>query len=222
MQRLAILIAIASLAGCHVSIHGDGPTIHGSGVRVTDMREVADFGRLRLEIPADVIVETGPERSLEVELDDNLVDVIVTTIEDHTLTIRSESPFSTKAGITVRVTIPDLTAVSVLGNGTVTAHGLRSSDELKIRVTGNGEVVVDGTAGKADVRVTGAGEVNLTKLQCQTAEIRAVGSASISVCASEEIDVRITGSGSVRYCGPSGSAPRVKQRIVGSGSVKPL
>ena len=75
---------------------------------------------------------------------------------------------------------------------------------------------VKGSAGDADVVVTGSGEVNGRDLKTQSLEATITGSGNINVIADKSVKAHITGSGNVVY---SGSATIVSASHTGSGRV---
>lgn len=212
------LFSIVGLAsGCHVAFD----SIQGSGIKVTDIRAVADFTKLSVSNSADVIVQIGDEQSVEVDIDDNLVDVITTEVSNGRLSISSNQSYSTNVGLQVRITVPRLEAVSISGSGDVTVTGL-SNDEFKASITGSGDIKAAGTATAVEAKVTGSGTVDLAELHAETAEAKVTGSGDIYVCASKDVSARVTGSGDISYAGHSDLNPAVSSSVTGSGNVRKM
>lgn len=186
---------------------------------VTDVRDLPEFSKISLDGSTNVELQIGDEQSVEVDVDDNLVDVITTEVSDGELTISSNESYSTSSGITVRITIAELQSVEVAGSGNVTASGL-TGDSLSVTVLGSGDVVVTGTATKVTAHVTGSGDIDLTNLKAETVTADVTGSGDIDVTASGTIAATVSGSGDITYSGHSGGEPTVTSTVHGSGDVE--
>ncbi len=214
----ALFLAFAATSGCHVSLNGLGPGVQGSGLKVTDVRAVPEFTKVRVRNSANVIIQIGDEQSVEVEVDDNLVDVITTDVSGGEMTVSSDGSYSTNLGVTVRVTVPKLEAASINGSGDITVSGL-AAEKFEATVRGSGDIRVVGTATRIEAKVTGSGDIDLSQLNADTGAAKVTGSGDISICVSEKLDARVTGSGDIRYGGHSGSEPKVDESVTGSGNI---
>ena len=94
-----------------------GHGIKGSGDRVTESRDVADFNKIRTSGACDVYVSFGDTRSVTVTFDDNLVDLIKTEVKGKTLRIYSEESYSSRKSCKVEITVPKLVAIKSSGSG---------------------------------------------------------------------------------------------------------
>lgn len=222
MRNFATILSLALITaatGCNVSINGNPLTAtKGSGIAVTDIRDVAEFTRIKVTGSADVDVTFGDEPSLEVEVDDNLVESITTEVDDGELTIGSEGSYSTSLGVKVRITMLALESVSVSGSGSVNVDDLKG-DSFEVSVSGSGDVKVDGKVTRVTANVAGSGDVDLTELQAVEVDASIAGSGDIDVTASEKVTASIAGSGDISYDGHSGAEPKVESQIVGSGDI---
>lgn len=215
-MRLTAVCALCLLVtGCHVNIGGG---IQGSGNTVTDIRAVDAFSKIKLLSSADVVVEISDEQSVEVEVDDNLVDIITTEVSGETLSISSTESYSSRSGIVVRIKVAELDEVSIGGSGEIKIDGL-AADDFSATVTGSGDVVASGTAKALTARVTGSGDVDCSAVKAETAEARVTGSGDVAVSASQSVKANITGSGDIVYSGHSGKNPDVDTSVMGSGDI---
>jgi hypothetical protein len=214
----ALFLALMATSGCHVSFNGLGAGVQGSGVKVTDIRGVPEFTKVRVTNSANVIVQIGDEQTVEVEVDDNLVDLITTDVSSGEMTVSSDGSYSTSIGVTVRVTVPRLEAASISGSGDITVSGL-AADTFEATIRGSGDITVVGTARRVEATVTGSGDIDLSQLNADTGAARVTGSGDISISVSEELKARVTGSGDIRYRGHSGSDPKVDESVTGSGDI---
>ena len=81
LGAIAAVVTIAALAALvNLAADDDGDTIRGSGVEVTDQRELAPFAAVELAGANTVIVDVGPAQAVAVTGDDNLVDNVSTAV----------------------------------------------------------------------------------------------------------------------------------------------
>ncbi len=215
-MRLTAVCALCLLVtGCNIQIGGG---VQGSGNKVTDIRAVDTFSKLELHSSADVVVEIADEQSVEVDVDDNLVEIITTEVSGDTLTIGSSESYSSPSGVVVRIRVVKLDDVSLMGSGEIRVNGL-AADDFSATVTGSGDIVVNGAATTVTAKVTGSGDVDCSALKAETANARVTGSGDVSVSASKFVKARITGSGDIVYSGHSNSNPNVDTSVTGSGDI---
>jgi hypothetical protein len=146
----AVVAILLALASCSV--------VNGSGQVKTESREVSGFTRVDLAGTGEVTISQGPAESLTIEADDNVLPVLISEVSDSTLklgtkprtTVRAHSP------IRYRVTMKDLTGVTLSGSGSVTANGMQLR-ALRTDISGSGTVNVSGSADRQDIQLSGSG-----------------------------------------------------------------
>lgn len=133
----------------------------GSGGSVSETRPVAEFTSIA------VVVSQGETTTLQVQADDNLLQLLETSVESGRLKIgwkRGESA-QHRSAVKVTVVTPKLTALSAAGSGDLklqafTTQALKlsvagsssaslaglSTDDLGISIAGSGDVVYSGNA----------------------------------------------------------------------------
>lgn len=118
--KLVALFLTLSLASCNANLNlGDG--IDGSGNVVTEKRTIeAPFTKIDASTGVEVIVEQGATTEVEVEVDDNLMEHIVTRVENGTLIVKIDGNINTMESAIVRVS-------------TKTIEGLESSSGATVR-----------------------------------------------------------------------------------------
>ncbi len=189
--------------------------VEGSGVSKTELRDVGEFDKVHLNGSPNVNIVIGPERSISVTTDENLLEVIQTSVEDGTLVIGGSEPFRTRLGVTVQITVPALTHVAVHGSGDVTVKQL-DAEKFKAEIQGSGDIRVAGRAEELDVEIQGSGDVDLDELAAKRASVEVQGSGDSTINVSDELTVHVMGSGDVKYVGE----PKVTKTGEASGSVK--
>lgn len=192
----------------------------GSGVSATQTRAVQDFHSVRLDDSSFVDITVGPELSVALTADDNLIDDLTTVVRDGVLVIsmRDGVDASFRIGPSVRITVPTLRAVSVDGSGTAVVKGL-SGEKFSASLQGSGDLTANGKVTSVNVELSGSGDVDLSGVECQDANVALQGSGDVRVRASSSLTAAISGSGNIEYLG---SPPRTSISVSGSGEVHPV
>jgi hypothetical protein len=212
---------------------GGGERLAGSGTMVVETREVAGFDRIDLAGEGTVIVTTGEDHSLSIETDDNLFEHLEVSVAGGLLTLATEPGFDIDPtdSITWQVGLPDLTAVTISGAGTIEAPRL-TTDRLTAAISGAGVIVLDdlttthlnlsvsgagtitasGTADSVEVGSTGTGTIEAGGLEVATAAVAMPGVGDITLWVTDRLDVDYSGLGSLSVYGApeiTGDADRV-------------
>jgi Putative auto-transporter adhesin, head GIN domain len=210
---MAVIVVIAT-AG-----RREGPSVSsagGSGVSVTDHREVAPFARVELAGANTVVIHVGAPQSVAVTGDDNLVGRVTTVVRAGRLVIDNTGSFTTKAPMHVAVSVPSLDGVELGGAGTVTVDGVTSAD-FSAELAGDGTLVVSGTVQRVTAVLAGAGTLDLHDLLATDGTAQLQGTGTIRVHATSTLDATLTGTGTILYRGD----PTVTMRNTGTGTVVP-
>jgi hypothetical protein len=189
--------------------------IHGSGTSKTESRSVGSFSNINLTGSPDVEVEVGPDTSVAVTADDNILPVIETTVDGDTLNIGSKQSYSSSHGVNVKITVPALNGASVAGSGDIRVTGLKA-ESMEATITGSGDVTLKGAADRLRARITGSGDLRAGDLAAKDVHVSVTGSGDATVRATEQLDASVTGSGDVHYYG---NPPQVRKNVTGSGDI---
>jgi hypothetical protein len=213
---IAALGALALIAGGCTDLGSDDTRIKGSGVVVSETRDIGSFDRLAVEGSGEVIIEVGPASSIEIEAEDNVMPVLTTDISNGRLVLSVEDGNRLREIRTpiYRITTPALVGVEIAGSGDVTIDGVDAA-EFAVEIAGSGRVQPTGTADRLSVSISGSGNYDGVWMLVASAEIDIAGSGSVLVNAEETLDVSIEGSGDVGYM----NNPVVTQSISGDGRV---
>ena len=207
----------------------------------TQERALPTFSAIELRGIGDLHITQGEHAPLRIDADDEALSEMVTEVAGDRLVIRFDPWKALRFwGASRRadfyITLPDLTAVSVSGSGTIdmpsySAHRLELTingtgnvranigvNELKVAISGSGDATLTGIAHKQEVRISGAGTYSALGLQSREANVSIGGAGKAHVQVSETLDASIGGAGTVVYSG----TPRVTQRIAGFGKVEQM
>jgi hypothetical protein len=216
---LAMLVAIIpSIGGCDndKNIVGDNH-IAGSGRIVSKVRNVGSYEGIHVRNFADVIIAQDSVESLRVEADDNIIDVLRTSVSDGTLFV--ELPDGSYDNITVRI-YASMKTISLLessGAADFQTSGPIYTDAIICRITGAGTIRLAGTATHQIVEIVGAGSIHNFDLVSSYCTAWIAGSGAIEVNVTQQLDAVIVGAGSITYMG---NPSVVHQTISGLGSIR--
>ncbi|RPI11703.1 MAG: DUF2807 domain-containing protein [Actinobacteria bacterium] len=210
---VAVIVVIATAGG------REGPSASstdGSGVSVTDHREVASFTEVELAGANTVVIHVGAPQSVAVIGDDNLVGRVTTVVRASRLVIDNPGNFTTTAPMGVAVSVPSLDGVELGGAGTVTIDGVTGAD-FGAELVGDGTLKVSGTVQRVMAVLAGAGTLDVHDLLAADATAQLRGTGTIRVHATSTLDATLTGTGTILYRGE----PTVTMRNTGTGTVVP-
>ncbi|MDP1562630.1 MAG: head GIN domain-containing protein [Pirellulaceae bacterium] len=206
-RSMLILSGLVGLSGCVGLPIG----IQGSGVAKTETREVDSFHALRLDAVGDVTIQIGQPQDVQVTFDDNLLEILETSVVDGELRIKTTDSYNSSVGLKIQVTVPSIDALKLTGVGSVQATGI-DGESLTIQQSGVGKLKVDGKVKSVELNVSGVGSADLQGLQAETAKVVVSGVGGASVFASQSIDAKTSGVGGIKVYGNP-----VEKKIKSSG-----
>ncbi len=200
--------------------------------------DVPAFQRIAHGGVAEVIVRTGPSRSVVAEGPEAALDRLEVRVEGDRLQLserRGWTWFQAVRPLRIVVTTPEpLVAARAAGSGSMSIDrtgpsfegsvagsgrlmlGAVAADRLRLSVSGSGSVAGAGRCTEAEVRVSGSGSVRAADIVCRRADVAVSGSGRVGLTATERAQLRVSGSGHVDIAG--GAA--CDSRVTGSGRVR--
>jgi Putative auto-transporter adhesin, head GIN domain len=194
----------------------------GDGVPGEDMRMLSGFEGVATQGNLDLVVTQGEAFSIEVRIDQNLVQRVSTTVSGDTLKVAIDGGNlgEFRPGPHVLISMPTLTEAELRGPGSLKATGFDDGDDVSLRLLGAGvmswsgkadaleatlegtaELTLDGTADSADLYLRGSGTIDARELQADAAIINVDGSGSIVATVDGPVDVSAAGTSSVELYG---------------------
>ena len=191
------------------------PSVHGSGVAVSQARALPPFGGVDLAGANTLLVHVGGRQSVVVHADGNLLRKVTTRVRNGELVVASRGSFTTSSPMYVDVTVPALGSATLSGAGTVVVDGVRA-DRLTVRLPGYGTLRATGAATRLDATLAGSGELRLGDLTARTVTAAIPGTGTVEVRATRTLDASVTGTGTISYRGD----PRtVTRSVTGTGAI---
>ncbi|ASU32610.1 head GIN domain-containing protein [Mucilaginibacter xinganensis] len=242
MKSIAkIMLAALLLTGAGYTYAKPNPNVKVLSAEIVD-RHLSGFNGVNVAGPFDVFIIQGSTESVKVEAPSDVIDRIITEVNNGVLKVYSKHDnwnwgnwFGNHKKIAVYVVAKDLNAVSITGSGDVsfkeglTTNSLRlkisgSGDmsgkidvkSLESSISGSGDMRLAGRANTSTVSLVGSGDYTARNLETATTMIRLTGSGDAYVNASEKIDAALHGSGDI-HC--SGNPKNVSKSKNGSGDI---
>ncbi len=198
-------------SGCHFAGRG----VKGSGVRKTEMRDVASFKSIESDGAYEIEVNCQQALSVQIEGDDNLLPLVKTDVRDGVLYITNPQPYHTRQPVVLRIAAPNIERIVSNGAGNFNVSNLKN-DAFELHSTGATSFNASGQTKSVRIETSGAGKINAGELRAEKANVSISGAASVDVFASDQLDVNLSGVGHVSY---SGNPKTVNKNINGLGSV---
>ncbi|MGL5927582.1 MAG: head GIN domain-containing protein [Dermatophilaceae bacterium] len=208
---------VLALAACSVTGADPDDQVVGSGTTASDSRTVGGFSKVRLDGAVDLVVTTGPLAPAEIEADDNIVELVSTTVEDDTLVVTTTKSYTTPNPVTVTAQVPELAGGTTSGSGDLRLT-VSDATTVDVATSGSGDIVVDGTAGSAVLTTEGSGNVDASGLDADDVTADTAGSGDIEVGSPAAMDATSTGSGDIVYAQRPAT---LTENASGSGEIGP-
>ncbi len=207
MARILIVtILVVLLAAC--------TTVTGSGNLVSRSFDLDGFSRIDAGHGAQVEVTRGEAFSVDVEVDDNAVSKLDVSVSGDTLHIRLKADSVVNVTFRVRVTMPELTGVTVSGGSGL--QGVLDGEDLDLDVSGGSRATLTGTAGRVTIDASGGSRALLGDLAAGDVKLEASGGSHVEINSSGRVSGEASGGSSVTV---SGSPTSVDVETSGGASL---
>ncbi len=212
-RTVGLLVVLVLLGGCRWGGLREGTD--GSGKSKSEKRNVSGFTSVNVSGAYEVEIVAQKEAGVEVEGDDNLLPLVRTEVNNGVLDIFNEKPFNTRNTIRIRISAPQLDAVSTSGASDIVVSNVKS-DDFNVSSSGASNLKLSGEAREFGLEMSGAGEVDAKDLRSEKVSVNSSGAAEASVYATEDLYVSASGAGTVNYYG---DPKNVSQNVSGGASV---
>ena len=215
-----------------------GKRIKGNGNIKTEDHSVGSFKNVEVSGAIDLYVAQGDTKPVKIETDENLLQYIEVVQEGDRIVIKSKAGVNLRPTnkIKVYVTSPVYNDIDVSGASNINGVAkIVNTENMKLDVSGAGDINMDVNAPAISAEVSGAGAVNLKgetktfdltltgagKAHCyellsENTKVDISGAGDADVYASVKLNAEVSGAGSVTYKGGGTS----NSHVSGAGSVK--
>lgn len=236
---IILSIALCSITSLNAQWWGNSKKIKGNGNVVTKNRSTSDYDEIKVKGSLDVSLIAGNEGSIKIEGESNLIDYIVTEVENEELKIYVKKGYYLKPtnGKDLIITVPfkDISKVVLSGSGDIYSNdvikatdfktGVSGSGDVKLvvdaqntigQVSGSGDLVLSGSSNSFETKVSGSGDVMAFDLKAKDVTAAVAGSGDVEVTATNSIKARVSGSGDIDY---KGNPQKEDKSVSGSGDI---
>lgn len=216
MKRLLLL---SLFAFCTLLFSCKKDKITGTGLIITEPREVANFYSVTVNGSSDVYISQGNNFEVKVKAYENLLPYLETKLQNGALLIsyKNNSNISNDNS-EIYITMPSLVALSTSGSGDINSSGnFLNADNFSATISGSGNINIENSAANQfKGTISGSGNLNCFGLVAKAALITIGGSGNAKITVLQNLTASIKGSGNVYY---KGATAVVQSEITGSGQV---
>jgi hypothetical protein len=222
-----------------IQFGGIGETVTGSGKLMTETRTVSGVSRVELMIDANLEIQQGPQESLLVTGDDNILPMLQTAVVGGKLNIRYRPQVNVQGLHQPKLVliVKDLSGLRLSSSGTVKVGPLTTgnfnieltsscnvniqgiqADKITTNITSSGDITIQGIANSLVLHVTSSGNFQAGDLKVQEAKVTLTSSGDVTLWVIESLDADLSSSGNIAYYGN----PSTRQDISSSGHLVPM
>ena len=237
MKKSILFLAAFIMAFTTAQAQWGNKSIKGNGNQVTKDRSIGSYDGISLVGSLNVQLVAGSEGTVKVEAESNLQEYIITEVKNGILKITTEKGINLKPKNKILVTVPveSVSEISLTGSGDLWTRDRLNSQNLKVqltgsgdikldlkvmdlqsKITGSGDIVFQGRSKNFECSVTGSGDLDAYNLQANNVEARVSGSGDIMVYAGDKLNATVSGSGDITY---KGNPTKQNFKTHGSGSI---
>ena len=196
----------------HHLIHVD----FGDGDKASGPMTTRDFAwsggdSLDLNAPADLEYTQGPNTKITVTGPKDALDKL--TIHDGHIDL--DGVWLDDRGLKIVMTAPNITKFEANGSQSISILDY-DQDQLKLQVSGSGDVTAKGKANHASLDIAGSGDADLGGLTGDDVKVDISGSGDATIAPTKQADIQVSGSGDVHLMT---HPPVLHSQISGSGDV---
>lgn len=213
---ILISLSLALLTSC-IFI---GPSKKGNGHVVEQTRKISSFDKIKVSRGMNVYISQGNEIHVVVKADENLLDVIRTEVDNHTLKISATENIRRATSKKVYVTLPEIYAVTaVAGSNVFSENVLHSeqlevsssagsniklevdSDELTTSASAGSNIKLEGKAKSFTGKASSGANIKAEELTTADCNARASSGANLWITVTETLEAKANSGGNVIYFG---------------------
>lgn len=201
MKKVTLLLfVILAFVSTSCIIEGFNTGISGNGNVVEETRDISGFTSVKLSSGIDVILSEGDHFEVRVEADENLIDVIETTLIGKTLEVGTENVNIRNAkSKKVHVTLPELSELKISSAGDCRGATVFHCDDLELGISSAGDLTLEVEARRIDLGISSSGDAKLAgKADVFYASLSSAGDLSAFDLIAGEVKVDVSSAGDAR------------------------
>ncbi len=138
--KLVAFLLTITLLSCNANLNlNDG--VEGSGNVITEKRTINEsFDKISASTGVTVIVEQGSPNDVEVETDDNLMQYVITKVENGTLIVKIDGNINTMSSIDVRVRMSSIVGLESTSGSRITSKNTLKGSTIAVKSSSGSEI----------------------------------------------------------------------------------
>lgn len=239
LSKIIVATVLSMLMlSCNFSMNF-GPGVKGNDNVVTEERTLeGDFDEIKVSNGLDVYLTQDTNEGIRIEADENLHDIIMTSVENNILSIYTTENINYAASRKVMVSFDAISKIKATSGSDVYSTNTIKADALELSTTSGSDMELDidvtsvtcDSSSGSDLKLTGKAEylvaeassgsdIKAGSLITKTSEVRASSGADITVNATKELIAKSGSGGDVKYYG---NPEKVEKNDSTSGSITGL
>lgn len=225
ITKISCLICIVFIVGCDnmtVSTGDGSEKVQGDGKLGSEVRDVTTFNQIKIQGVFNIFLSQKSKESLRVEADENILPLVISSVENNVLTIKlkDNTSISKAKKINIYISLVDLAMLKTEGVGMLTCENkllLQSVDlnlagvgvsrfnieanQLNVKSEMIGALFFTGAAKNVTIKHKGVGALEAFDLKAERLDLQVDGIGKAEVFASTELIIDSKGIGGVKYKG---------------------
>ena len=237
MKKLTLLLLLIFSQYNYAQFWKSKEKIYGDKNIITESRRMSTYDKISVTGPYQVKIVQGNSHEVKVTADENLMQAIDIFVKAGRLVIRTHPDFNIQKYSRLDIEVPAeyLSDIKLTGSGEIYGsyifdwHNLKLSitgsgnmdfetdmKHISASLTGSGEIKLQGKTGDLKISITGSGRIDAKNLEAEDAEVHVTGSGDAFVRVRQNLNIKILGTGRVYYYG---EPEFLKTKNLGSGEV---
>ncbi|HLO73584.1 MAG TPA: head GIN domain-containing protein [Flavobacterium sp.] len=216
--KILALLIVLTLTSCNANLNlGNG--VDGSGNIITEKRTINEnFDKISSSTGVTVIVEQGTPTDIEVETDDNLMQYVITKVENGTLIVKIEGNINTMSSIDVRVKMNSIVGLEASSGSSITSKNTLKGNTIAVKSSSGSEIeavleyenvscesssgsniTVSGKTLKLETASSSGSEIDANQLAANDVFAQSSSGSSTSVKPIVKLDAKASSGSSIDY-----------------------
>lgn len=216
--KLVIVFISMTLLSCNANLNLKNG-VDGSGNIITEKRTInQNFDKIAASSGVTVIVEQGSPTDVEVETDDNLMQYVVTKVENRTLIVKIEGSINTMSSIDVRVRMSSIAGLESSSGSRISSKNTLKGNTIAVKSSSGSEIdtnlefenvscesssgstiTVSGKALKLETASSSGSEIDADELIANDVYAQATSGSSTTVKPIVKLDGKASSGSSISY-----------------------
>lgn len=190
-------------------------TFEGSGLPISEIRNVANFSKVSSEGVFEVSIVQGDTQSVEIIADHNIMHRVKTEVVDNELRLYVDDHNYKDITLKAIIVAEKVNGIKNTGIGNVDISNVDEDGIFEVYNSGTGNISIAGSAESLALFNEGDGMFKGFSFDVSNCNVNLIGSGDCEVSVKSKLNVNIEGAGHVYYKG----APVIEATILGSGEL---